>query len=95
METKIFITALPYIKFDIFSGELMEISNLPEQDNSSKLTYYKSVVKITDDKFDKYIKQGIIRPGLTAKVKIVIYEDYILYFLLNNFFKKTKIKDGK
>ncbi len=95
METKIFITALPYIEFDIFSGELIEISNLPIQDNSSKLTYYKGSVKITDDKFDKYIKEGIIRPGLTAKVKIIIYEDYIIYFILNNFFKKTKIKDGK
>ncbi len=95
METKIFITALPYIEFDIFSGELIEISNLPIQDKSSKLTYYKGVVKITDDKFDRYIKEGIIRPDLTARVKIIIYEDYIIYFVLNNFFKKTKIKDGK
>ncbi|MDD3627845.1 MAG: HlyD family efflux transporter periplasmic adaptor subunit [bacterium] len=87
-QTKIYLTALPYIEHGIFNGKIIKISPTPEI--TEKGTYYETLISIEDQNFQKFIEEEKIRPGLNANVKIILFEDKIIKIIFQKFFKSVK-----
>ena len=92
MKARIFITALPYIEYEIFEGEFSRLYGKPIPYPDSPLSYYQGVVKFKHpEKIEKYYNEGALKTGMTARVKIITDEDMVFKLIIKKFFKKVKI----